>query len=153
MKSFFIFIDILILSATSYTCAIFDLCAIHIGLIKPCLNSSPSEQNGCHFHRRHFQCIFMDEKICISIRILLEFVPKGLINNKSVWFQVMVWPRGGDKPSPEPMLAQFTDIYICGTNGEWVKDLIPCSSLGMEAACYQWPLLLTWFNFNPSMDK
>ena len=19
--------------------------------------------------------------------------------------------------------------------------------------CYQWPLLLTWFNFNPSMDK
>ena len=22
-----------------------------------------------------------------------------------------------------------------------------------QSYCYQWPLLLTWFNFNPSMDK
>ena len=54
----------------------------------------------------------MDKKICISIRISLEFVPKGLIDIKSVFVQVMVWPRWGDKPSPEPMLAQFTDVYM-----------------------------------------
>ena len=24
---------------------------------------------------------------------------------------------------------------------------------GADAGIFQWPLLLTWFNFNPSMDK
>ena len=61
-------------------------------------------QNGRHFRRRHFRCIFMNKKICISIRISLKFVPKGPIDNKSALF--------GTKPLPEPMLTQFTDIHI-----------------------------------------
>ena len=32
-------------------------------------------------HRVIFRCIFVNEKFCIFIRISLNFVPKGLINN------------------------------------------------------------------------
>ena len=34
------------------------------------------------------------------------------------------------------------------------SDLVDFSGLGGRAACHlQWPFLLTWFNFNPSMDN
>ena len=49
----------------------------------------------------------MYEKFRISIQI-----PRDLIDNKSVLVQVMAWHRTGDKPSPEPMLTQFTDAYM-----------------------------------------
>ena len=46
-------------------------------------NSSPApEQNGCHFAHDIFGSIFMNEKICILIKISLRFVPNGTINNK-----------------------------------------------------------------------
>ena len=59
-----------------------------------------------------FKCIFMNEKFCISIRISLQFVPKGSLDNKSVLVQVMAWRRTGDKPLPMPILVQFTDAYM-----------------------------------------
>ena len=59
----------------------------------------------------------MNEKFCISIRISLKFVPKGLINNKSALAQAVAWRRTGDKPLPEPMLTQFTNAYM-RYNGE-----------------------------------
>ena len=38
-----------------------------------------------------------------------------------------------------------------------ILDLIQCGLVVLPAIqvmnCRQWPLLLTWFNFNPSMDK
>ena len=46
-------------------------------------NLSLPEQNGCHF-ANIFKHIFMNEKFCILIQISLKFVPKGLIDNKSV---------------------------------------------------------------------
>ena len=58
------------------------------------------------------KCIFMNEKFCILIQISLKFVPKGPIDNKSALIQVMAWRRTGDKPLPEPMLNQFTDVYM-----------------------------------------
>ena len=48
----------------------------------------------------------------ISIQISLKFVPKGSIDNKAVFVQVMAWRRKGDKPLPESMLTQFTDAYM-----------------------------------------
>ena len=60
----------------------------------------------------NFQCIFLNEKFCISIRISLNVVPKGPINNKRVLVQVMDLRRIGDKPLPEPMENQFTDAYM-----------------------------------------
>ena len=45
-------------------------------------NSSLPEQNGHNFTEDIFKCIFMNEKFCILIKISLEFVPKGPIDNK-----------------------------------------------------------------------
>ena len=59
-----------------------------------------------------FKCIFMIEKLHIFIRISLNFVPKGPFDNKSALVQVMAWHQTGDKPLPEPMLAEFTDAYM-----------------------------------------
>ena len=76
------------------------------------LNSFPPGQNGRHFADDISKCIFMNEKFCILIQISLKFVPKGPIDNKSALIQVMAWRRTGDKPLPEPMLTQFTDVYM-----------------------------------------
>ena len=76
------------------------------------INSSPPGQNGRHFADDSFKHIFMNEKCFISIRISLKFVPNGPIDNKAALVQVMAWRRTGDKPLPEPMLAQFTDAYM-----------------------------------------
>ena len=57
-----------------------------------------------------FKCFFTTEKFCILVQISLNFVPKGLIDNKLV--QVMAWHQTGDKPLPELMMTQFTDAYM-----------------------------------------
>ena len=45
-----------------------------------------------------FKCIFFNENIWIVIKISLNFVPKGPINNISSLVQIMAWRRPGDKP-------------------------------------------------------
>ena len=54
----------------------------------------------------------MNENFCILIRISLEFVSKGPIDNKPALVQVMAWRRTVDKPLRKPMLTQFTDAYM-----------------------------------------
>ena len=56
-----------------------------------------------------FRCISMNEMFWISIRISLNFVPKGQSDNKSALVQEMACRLTGDKPLPEPMRTQFTD--------------------------------------------
>ena len=60
----------------------------------------------------NFKCIFLNENDRIPIRISLKFVPRSAINNKPALVQVMAWRRTGDKPLPELMLTQFTDVYM-----------------------------------------
>ena len=55
-----------------------------------------------------FKCIFLNENDWIPIRISLKFNPRSPIDNKPA----LVWRRPGDKPLPEPLLAQFTDAYM-----------------------------------------
>ena len=51
---------------------------------KPFHLSSPPGQNGCHFADDIFKCIFLNENLCILIKkFLLQFVPKGPVDNKS----------------------------------------------------------------------
>ena len=84
-----------------------------MGLFKPqWVNSSPCGQNGRHFADDTFKHIFMNENLCIFIRITLKFVPKGLIDNKSVLVQVMACRLLGAKPLPKPMTTQFIDAYM-----------------------------------------
>ena len=47
----------------------------------PVFNSSPPGQNGRHFTDDIFICIFVNEKLCILIKIPLKFVTKGPIDN------------------------------------------------------------------------
>ena len=75
-------------------------------------NSSSPGQNGRHFADDIFKYIFMKGKFCILIRISLNFVPKGQIDNTAALVWVMAWRRTGDKPLSEPMLIQFTDAYM-----------------------------------------
>ena len=56
---------------------------------------------------------------------------KGLEQNFTIGIQVIAWYWTGDKS----IYASMVILFVCAI---W---------------CYQWPLLLTWFNFNPSMDK
>ena len=58
------------------------------------------------------KCMFLNENDRIPIRISLEFDPRSPIDNKTALVQVMAWRRTGDKPLSEPMLAQFTDVYM-----------------------------------------
>ena len=59
-----------------------------------------------------FKCIFVNENDTIPIQISLKFVPRSPIDNKPTLVQVMACCRIGDKPLPEPMMAQFTDTYM-----------------------------------------
>ena len=60
-------------------------------------NSSPPGQNGHNFTDNIFRCISLNEKFGILIKIALNFVLKGQINNYSL---------------SKPMLTQFTDAYM-----------------------------------------
>ena len=54
-----------------------------------------------------FNDIFLNENARIPIKISLKYVPMIPIGNKSVLIRVMAGRRTGDKPLPEPMVAQF----------------------------------------------
>ena len=72
------------------------------------------------FHRRHFKCIFTNEKFCILIRFSVKSVPNGPTDNKSALIQLKAWCRTGDKPLPGPMLPSSL-TNICGIRGRWVN--------------------------------
>ena len=59
-----------------------------------------------------FECIFLNEKFCILIKISVKFIPKGSIDNNPVLVQIMAWHRIGNKPLSEPILTRFTDAYM-----------------------------------------
>ena len=46
------------------------------------------------------------------IRISPKFVPKGQINYNQSLVQKMAWRRPCDKPLSEPMIVNFTDVYM-----------------------------------------
>ena len=64
------------------------------------------------FASNNFKSIFRNRKLGTSIRISLQFVPKGPFDRKLAMVQVMAWRRTGDKPLPEQMLTKFPDAYM-----------------------------------------
>ena len=84
----------------------------HFGLV-PWVNILPPGQNGRLFFADDiFKRIFLNENDKIAIQISLKFVPKSPIDNNTALVQVMAWRRIGDKPLPEPVMAQFIDAYM-----------------------------------------
>ena len=66
------------------------LLLIHTSLVKTHL---PLDKMAATFADDIFEFIFVNENICILIKISLKFVPKGPIDNKAAMVQVMAWHR------------------------------------------------------------
>ena len=82
-------------------------------------NTLRPRRNEQHFADDIFKRIFFNENVWISIKISLNFVPKGLINNIPAMVQIMVWCRSGAKPLSEPMMVCLP-THICVTRPPWV---------------------------------
>ena len=81
-------------------------------LTHPSVNTLRPRKNGLHFPDDIFQCIFLDENICISNTIWLKYIPKGPSDNNAALVQIMAWRRTGDKPLSEPIMAYVGDAYV-----------------------------------------
>ena len=84
------------------------------------VNSLRPRLNRRHFADDTFRCFFVNEKVWISIKSSLKFVPKGPINNIPTLVQIMAWRRPGDKPLSEPMMVRLP-THICVTRPQWVN--------------------------------
>ena len=84
------------------------------------INTLRPRQNGRRFADDTFKRIFLNENIRISIKISLNFVPKGPINNDPALVQIMAWRRSGDKPLSESMMVSVL-THICVTRPQWVN--------------------------------
>ena len=85
----------------------------------PSVNTLSPRQNGRHFADDIFKCIFLNENVWIYIKISLNFVPKGRIDNILALVPIMAWRRRGDKPLSEPMVVSLL-THICVTRPQWV---------------------------------
>ena len=94
------------------------------------INTLRPRRNGQHFADDIFKRIFVYENVWISIKISLEFVPKGPINNIPTLVQIMTWRRPGAKPLSEPMMVSLL-THICVSRSRWDKysDPICCVNL------------------------
>ena len=68
-------------------------------------NTLKPRQNGHHFADDPFKRIFVNKPVKISIKVTLQCVPKGQINNIPALVQKMAWPLPNDKPWPKPMVV------------------------------------------------
>ena len=83
-----------------------------------------AREKGRHFANDTVKCIFVNENLWNPIKISLQFVPKGPINNIQALVQIMAWRRPGDKPLSEPMMVRLP-THICVTRPQWVNDGVP----------------------------
>ena len=84
-------------------------------------NTLRPRQNGRRFADDIFKRISLNENVWISIKISLNFVPRGPINNIPALVQIMAWSRPGDKPLSEPTMEIWL-THICVTRPQWVND-------------------------------
>ena len=95
-------------------------------LILVLFNTLRPRQNGCHFPDNILKFIFLNENVWILIKISVEFVPKGSINNIPALVQIMAWRRPGNKPLSEPMMVRLLMhicMHICIARPQWVNDI------------------------------
>ena len=104
----------------------------------PFFNILVPRQKGPHFVDRTFKLIFLFENCVIWVQI--------------PWFQSTIilqmikltdWHSIGDEPLSEQVIAFLGHLASMSSS---YFDLL-------WGIFFMWPLLLTWFNFNPSMDK
>ena len=99
---------------TALQFTIFRVSCSYLSQLVALVNPLRPRQNGRIFPDDIFKWVFLNENVCISIKISLKFVPKGPINNIPALVQIMAWRRPGDKPLSEPMMAS-SPTHICVT--------------------------------------
>ena len=69
--------------------------------------------------------------------------------------QIMAWRLTGDKPLSEPMMVSLLTHICLNELMKMVLFMNENKSIHSEftKVCCQWPLLLTWINFNHNMGK
>ena len=133
----------------------------HVNTLRP-------RRNEQYFADDIFKRIFFNWNVWISIKISLNFVPKGSINNIPALVQIMAWRRSGDKPLSEPMMrggwgcevffwwapsAKGKDHH--GVSSGW-SSVWHRSNTGLSSTQYEqipiilgvWPFWLTPFFFS-----
>ena len=147
------------------------MCIFHYGcrganwLLKPLYhNKLRPEQNGRHFPDDIFKWTFLNENLWISLKVSPKFVPKGPINNMPALVQIMAWRRPDDKPLSELMMVSLL-THICVAWPQWVYSTVFVYFMIFSAALQFWmappprkdyvlgPLVSTWINFHPSVNK
>ena len=93
-------------------------------LLYALFNTLRPRRNRRYFANDIFKYIFVNEHVWISIKISLEFIPKGPINNYPSLVQIMAWCRPGDKPLSGPTMVRSL-THICVTRPQWVNSLRP----------------------------
>ena len=85
---------------------------MHTAFMCDYLNSSIPGQNWTQFWQTAFSNKFSWMKM-VEFRIKCHCIfPRSPIDNTLAMVQVMAWRRTGDKPLPEPMMAQLTNAYM-----------------------------------------
>ena len=95
--------------------SMYQLCisrCLHCKVIDLLFNTLRPRQNARHLPDDIFKCTFLNENVWISLKILLEFVPKVPINNIPALVLIS-----------EPMVVSLP-THICVTRPQWVNRFL-----------------------------
>ena len=83
------------------------------------VNTLKPRQDGRLFPDDILEWIFLNENLCISNKVSLDFIPWDPINNIPALFPIMVWHRPGDKPFSwgQAMTKTNDDLLLIGDFG------------------------------------
>ena len=80
------------------------------------------DKTAAIFQTTFSNAFFLNENVCIPLKISLKFVPEVRINSFPALVQIMAWRRPGDKPLSEPMRVNLM-THICVTRPQWVEGV------------------------------
>ena len=78
------------------------------------VNTLRPRKNGRHFPDDILKCIFLNENESIWLKVSLQLLLKGLVDNIPSFVQIMAWSLPDDKPLSEPMMIGLP-THICVT--------------------------------------
>ena len=97
--------------------------------------------SGQNFPDDIFWWIFLNENVCISIKISFKFVITGPVNNIPALVQIIAWRRPGDKPVSESMMVSLL-THTFAIRPRWVNIMDTVS----VSHCYNTILRLLSFS-------
>ena len=105
---------------------------LHITWAMKLLRHWGRDKMARHFPDDIFTCIFLNDNVWIFVKISLNFVPTGQINNIPALVQIMAWRRPGDNPASREMLDRHwanVVTYVGATSANDVGPAWICPSV------------------------